>query len=210
MAKYKVISVFLALLIGLSSCAAPIEESDEFEPVARLYTEMLWRDLDESDNATLKMCSKAVKDKINETNANAKELRRKSEYLTKDEVHQLIGDLTEYYQGKIDEFLALQEMASFNGSKPLTIEDYEPIMILTKDEYEVERIGNDSYVLLEDGNKVYCKVYDKYKNGVYDIFKVSFKDGVYKYKVELEDDTVFYLYLDTKNHKVERLKESET
>lgn len=208
MSKCKVFSILLALILGLSACSSVPEETDAYEPVARLYTEILWREIDESDNDTLELCSESVKEKILKTNENAKEMRRKSKTLTKDEVHQLIGNLSEYYQDKLDEFLAMQEMAAFYGDTVLTVDDYEPIMILTKDEYEVVNEGRIFYVVLEDGHKVYCDGVKNY-TGEYDIEKVEFNNDIYKYKITLENDKTFYIYLDVKNGKVERLKETE-
>lgn len=210
--KKSILSIFLTVLIFISSltgCASIPEESDEYEPVARLYTEMLWREIEESDNETLKMCSESVKEKIRETNEKSKEMRRKSKYLTKDEVHQLVGDLGEYYQNQLDVFLSLQEMARFYGEPALTEDDYEPVMILTKDTYEVTPDGKSGYITLETGARIYCDMAKEY-SGQYDIEKQGFENGIYKYKITLDDDTEFFIYMDVKNGKVQRLKEAES
>lgn len=202
----KIISVVLVLTLLLSSCAKPPVEDPKYESVARLYTEMLWRKIDDSDKGTLDLCSESVQKQIKDMEQQAQELLRKRKYLTKDEVHELVGDLTEYYSRKKDEFIALQEMAVFYDEEPKTIDDYEPVQILTKDTYETKFNGDSAYIELETGEVFYFDVPKQY-SGLYDIVQSGFDGEIYKYDIELEDETKFSIYVDVKNGKVERLKE---
>lgn len=175
------------------------ETIDKYEPVARLYTEILWRDLEDSDDKTLNLCVDDLKEKIEQNAKTSSEARRKSEYYTKEEVSALIP--TEEELGE----LYFEPEGVEAGHVPLDIPSVE---ILTKDKYEVKHSsdGKLGFIVLEDNREITVQL-PRLFNGEYIITTIEETKNSRTYKVEIDENTKFVLYLDIDNGLVTRVRE---
>lgn len=203
---------------GSTKVEIPINNQEEntnkklmYEKAAKLYVEILWRDLDENDEDALNTCVPELREKIEENAKIASEARRKSEYYTKEELCEMLNlDENGNEVINFDDMIAPQS-AGFLDPTSIDSETSEPESesLVSKDKYEVTRVSkNSGLVTLDNGTQISVPISPEYSGDLnFSVYEdLLDEESQIIYKAEFDGETI-YLFVDIDDGQIIRIRE---